>query len=175
MSLYYVRHGMTEWNKERKLQGNSDIPLNEIGIQQAHETSKLFFDTTIDKVYCSPLLRAKQTAEIVCQNMDCEIVVEKRLAERCFGDLEGTNLGKNHVYLWSFDEPLCPHAEDLNDFFSRVQSFIKEIQEECKEKNILLVAHGGVYLPVHEFYHGLDRKMDLMTIVPGNCTVTKFE
>lgn len=166
---------MTEWNKERKLQGNTDIPLNEIGIQQAHETSKLFNNTTIDKVYCSPLIRAKQTAEIVCQNMNCEIVVEKRLSERCFGEFEGINLEKNHVYLWSFDEPLCPYAEDLNGFFLRVQSFIKEIQEECKNKNVLVVAHGGVYLPIHEVYHGLDRKKNLMSIVPGNCTVTKFE
>lgn len=166
---------MTEWNKERKLQGNSDIPLNETGIQQAHETRKLFSNINIDKVYCSPLTRARQTAEIIGQDMDCKIVVEKRLAERCFGEFEGTVLGKNHVYLWSFDKPLCPHAEDMSDFFARVQSFIKDIQKESEEKNILLVAHGGVYLPVHEFYYGLDRNMDLMTIVPENCTVTKFD
>ena len=175
MSLYYVRHGQTNWNAEYKLQGRNDIPLNEQGIKQAQKTKELFKEIHIDKIFCSPLIRAQQTAKEINKITKCEIVTENRLEERCFGELEGMDMKLNHGYLWSFEKPLCPGAESMPDFFKRVQSFLEEKKEDIKNKNYLIVAHGGVYLPIHEYFKGLDRNQDLMKIVPKNCTVTKFD
>ena len=63
--LYIMRHGKTDWNAKHKLQGRTDIPLNEEGIQMAEQAKEKYKDVNFDICYCSPLVRAKQTAEIV--------------------------------------------------------------------------------------------------------------
>ena len=65
MKLYIIRHGQTEWNKQKRLQGRSDIPLNEYGIQLARETKAGLKDVKFDLAFTSPLQRAKKTAEIL--------------------------------------------------------------------------------------------------------------
>lgn len=174
MGLYYVRHGQTDWNVECQLQGKSDIPLNETGLLQANETKEKLRDLKIDRIYCSPLTRARQTAAIINEVTQCEIKIEPRIEERGFGELEGFDLRKKKVDLWAFDKELCKGAEDMQAFFDRVQGFLKEIEPDLDTHNYLLVAHGGVYLPVHEYFNGMDRDSDLMRIVPENCTVTKL-
>ena len=104
MSLYFVRHGQTDWNQQGKLQGRSDIPLNAIGIQQAKDTSRLLKDVSIEKIFCSPLTRAMQTAAILQEVTKCDIVYDDRLKERCFGDLEGKKMNTITTYLWDFQE-----------------------------------------------------------------------
>ena len=63
--LYIMRHGKTDWNAKHKLQGRTDIPLNEEGIQMAEQAKEKYKDVNFDICYCSPLVRPKQTAEIV--------------------------------------------------------------------------------------------------------------
>ena len=65
MEITFVRHGQTEWNSLGKQQGKEDIPLNSRGIEQAKQTAQLLADRQFDRVYCSPLQRAKQTAQIL--------------------------------------------------------------------------------------------------------------
>ena len=175
MSLYFVRHGQTDWNQQGKLQGRSDIPLNAIGIQQAKDTSRLLKDVSIEKIFCSPLTRAMQTAAILQEVTKCDIVYDDRLKDRCFGDLEGKKMNTITTYLWDFQALPCPHAEAMDAFFQRVQEFLKEITTDLRTHDYLIVAHGGVYLPVHEYFKGLQREQDLMKIVPKNCTLTKFD
>ena len=108
MSLYFVRHGQTDWNQQGKLQGRSDIPLNAIGIQQAKDTSRLLKDVSIEKIFCSPLTRAMQTAAILQEVTKCDIVYDDRLKERCFGDLEGKKMNTITTYQMCIrDRPDC--------------------------------------------------------------------
>lgn len=65
--LYIMRHGKTDWNAKHKLQGRTDIPLNEEGIQMAEQAKEKYKDVNFDICYCSPLVRAKKTAEIVLE------------------------------------------------------------------------------------------------------------
>ena len=174
MSLYFVRHGQTEWNALHRIQGRNDIPLNEVGKLQAKKTSELFQDIHIDQIFCSPLIRAQQTAQAIQQVCHCPIQIEPSLIERCFGEQEGKSLNSVE-YLWSFEENLCPGAEDMHAFFHRVQSFLKRIQPDLQNKNYCIVAHGGVFLPVYDYFYTVDKHSDLMKIVPPNCTLTKFE
>ena len=79
MKVTFVRHGQTDWNKVGKQQGRMDIPLNATGIEQAHQTAELLKSEPFDRVYSSPLTRARQTAEIICENRDIPIILEPRL------------------------------------------------------------------------------------------------
>ena len=74
MKLYIVRHGETDWNKARKIQGRSDIPLNEFGRHLARETAKGLADVHFDLCFTSPLSRAKETAQIILDGRDVPII-----------------------------------------------------------------------------------------------------
>ena len=87
--LYIMRHGKTEWNELHKLQGQTDIPLNENGRKMAREAGKRYREIHFDICYCSPLIRAKETAELVLEGRAVPIVTDDRLMEMCFGEYEG--------------------------------------------------------------------------------------
>lgn len=89
MNLYVIRHGQTDWNVMKKMQGSVDIELNEIGIKQAYITKENLDSISIDVIFCSPLKRAKQTAEIINKGRNLEIIYDERLRERNYGEFEG--------------------------------------------------------------------------------------
>ena len=89
MLLYFIRHGQTDWNKDMRMQGQSDIPLNENGRESAIEAGKTLANTHIDLAFSSPLKRAKETAELVLAGRDIPIIEDKRIEEICFGICEG--------------------------------------------------------------------------------------
>lgn len=81
MDIYLIRHGETDWNKEKKLQGVTDIPLNAYGIELAEKTAEGLKDVPFDRIYTSPLIRAKKTAEIIRGNRPIDLVVKEELKE----------------------------------------------------------------------------------------------
>ena len=87
MDIYLIRHGETDWNKEKKLQGITDIPLNAYGIELAEKTAEGLKDVPFDRIYTSPLIRAKKTAEIIRGNRPIELEVREELKEISFGVL----------------------------------------------------------------------------------------
>ena len=98
--LYIMRHGRTDWNERHKLQGRTDIPLNEDGRRMAEAAREEYRDVPLDVCYCSPLVRAKETAEIVLRGRDILILTDDRLREMSFGEYEGIEN--------SFSIPDCP-------------------------------------------------------------------
>ena len=89
MKLYIVRHGETEWNKARKIQGQVDIPLNEFGRTLAKKTAKGLADIKFDLCYTSPLVRAKETAELILAGGTTQIIEDARIEEMAFGEYDG--------------------------------------------------------------------------------------
>ena len=79
--LYIMRHGKTDWNIQHKLQGHTDIPLNEEGRQMAKQAREDYLNIPIDICYCSPLIRARETAELVLQGRNIPILCDDRLME----------------------------------------------------------------------------------------------
>lgn len=79
--LYIMRHGRTDWNERHKLQGRTDIPLNANGRQMAEKAREEYADVHFDVCYCSPLIRARETAEIVLRGRDIPIIPDERLVE----------------------------------------------------------------------------------------------
>ena len=89
MKLYIVRHGETEWNKARRIQGQVDIPLNEFGRRLARKTAKGLSDITFDLCYSSPLSRARETAALLLEGRDTPVIEDARISEMAFGEYEG--------------------------------------------------------------------------------------
>lgn len=91
MKLYIIRHGETSWNRERRLQGRSDIALNENGRALARATAEGMKDIPFDLAFTSPLVRAKETAGLILEGRNVPIVEDERIIEISFGAYEGTH------------------------------------------------------------------------------------
>lgn len=106
MIIYLMRHGETEWNRTGRLQGQSDIPLNEFGIRLAEKTAEGLKDVNFDAVFSSPLQRALKTAEIVAGSRAVTVETDERLREIYFGSGEGAR----------FDEAKGNASHPLHNF-----------------------------------------------------------
>ncbi|MCL2756099.1 MAG: histidine phosphatase family protein [Firmicutes bacterium] len=129
----------------KKLQGQSDAPLNEVGIKQANDAAKKVADLGIDIIYSSDMSRAYQTAQILNQQKETKIIQDKRLREKTFGDYEGRFIPDITKDEWDLLEqnPSALNAESVEDLYKRIKSFIEEIQKISGERNILIVGHAG--------------------------------
>ena len=154
--IYFIRHGETDFNKEHKMQGHLDIPLNAKGIEQAEMAREELADFHFDLIYCSPLQRAKKTAEIINEKHGVEIVFDERIKEVYGGRVQGISMKdwteEMHEELHNFPERFG--AEGVVNLCNRVESFFKEI--ENSDKDILIVAHGGVYRALYRYLNNLN-------------------
>ncbi|MBD1381074.1 histidine phosphatase family protein [Metabacillus arenae] len=140
-TICLVRHGETDWNKLGKLQGTTDIPLNETGIKQAEDCRDYFSVSDFDFLITSPLKRAKQTAIIINDNLNLELIEMSDFKERSFGDAEGLTVEKRTKI---YPDGKFPNQEEIEDFKERVVNGIEKINHLYPTKKILLVAHGAV-------------------------------
>ena len=143
MLLYLVRHGETDWNLARRIQGSTDIPLNDTGREQARATGRLLSGRRWDAVLSSPLSRAFETASIIAAELDLatpETVAD--LVERHYGEAEGleeTELDRR----FPGDTPV-PGRESRSALLERVLPALMRIAEEHPDQSVLVVSHGGV-------------------------------
>jgi probable phosphoglycerate mutase len=155
MKLYLIRHGETDWNIVKRLQGATDIPLNENGEALARETAEGLKDIPFDMVFTSPLRRAYRTAEIVKGNREIPLIIEERIREICFGDYEGL-VSKSEGYSipdpdfkFFFTKTDCyktpPNGEPMESLLERTNEFLEELKkrEDLKDKTILVSTHGA--------------------------------
>lgn len=177
MEILITRHGQTEWNVLGKVQGKADIELNETGISQAKETAEILENEKIDLIICSPLKRAKQTADIINLNRNIPIIYDNEVSERDFGELEGLNKAEfDFPGFWSYKKDLkYEKAENIKVFFERVYKFLEKIKEEYADKRILIVAHGGISIPVNCYFNGIPEDDDLLKLCLKNCEVAKYK
>jgi len=175
--IYITRHGQTDWNVLKKVMGKCDEPLNEKGIEQAKIVKKTLKDTHFDLIICSPLLRAKQTALIINEDRNVDIIYDDRISERNFGELEGLETKEfDFDGYWDYYKNIrYEKAENIQDFFERVYNFLDKIKEEYKDKRVLIVAHGGISIPVNCYFNGIPEDDNLLRLVLGNCEVAKYQ
>ena len=186
MLIYIVRHGLTEWNKLKKLQGAADVPLAKEGILLAEKTGEALKDVKFDICFTSPLSRARQTAECVLGDRNVPIIPDKRIQEINFGDLEGRcvrdaegNYIDPQVEMF-FRDPVNfkrpENGEDLFDVIARTKDFWEEKTSDpsLTDKTVLVASHGcavrallqNIYHDPENFWHGC---------VPPNCCVNLVE
>lgn len=146
MEVLFVRHGKTEWNHQKKMQGNVDIPLSEEGIIHAKKMAEKLKNKKIDVAFCSPLSRAKETMEIINETREDKIpvILENALIERDYALYEGRNK-KTFSYdiVWDYNNPL--NVENFFSFAWPIIYFIfGKLLRAYKDKTVLIVSHGGV-------------------------------
>jgi probable phosphoglycerate mutase len=153
-TLYLVRHGRTESNVMQILHGSTDVPLNSLGIKQAHLIAdRLAREVSADAIVSSPLDRALTTARIIGERLNLEPVVVPGLSEMDFGALEGVTIDaieRDHPEiakrLWDFDDYdlTWPKGESRRQFHTRVLATFQAILAENVGQSVVVVAHGGV-------------------------------
>ena len=178
MAIYIARHGQTDWNVQTRIQGRTDIELNETGINQAYQTREILLPEKIDLIITSPLKRAFKTANIINEGRDIPLVVEERVAERNFGKYEGMNfkdLTLDDTWNVRENSPI-ESAEGIRDFFLRIYGFLDFATKEYINKNILIVAHGGVSIPFDCYFNGIpESKFDMFGLILDNCKFRKYD
>lgn len=155
-SFYFLRHGETDWNKEGRLQGAIDIPLNENGREQARLALPVLQKYPIDRIVSSDLSRALETAQIINDVLQKPLDVDLRLREKFFGVYEGKT--RDDIEQWKLDNPDLvlpvdpetghtspPGGETHQQVRSRVLELKQEMLTKHPEENILFVSHGGIY------------------------------
>ncbi len=152
-TLYIVRHGETDWNKRRVVQGHTDIPLNPNGEIQAKDLGLTLKGIFFDAVFSSDLIRAKRTAELITLEKKLAIQTTKLLRERSFGILEGKSV-EGLLSQWELMKTLDKakranykineSAESDEELFGRFSTFVREIAAAYVGKTVLVVSHGGV-------------------------------
>ncbi|MGV3466340.1 MAG: histidine phosphatase family protein [Heyndrickxia sp.] len=136
-----VRHGETNWNVLVKLQGTTDIPLNNRGKLQADECGTILNELQWDVIITSPLRRAKQTADIINNRVKVPIIEMAELKERNFGDAEGMTLKERRK---RFPDKKYPNQEDKSSFHKRLKAGIQKINQKYPNGRVILVTHGAV-------------------------------
>lgn len=176
MKVLVTRHGQTDWNVEKRMQGRVDIELNNNGIEQAYQTKEMLKNEKIDLIICSPLKRAKQTADIINIDRNIPIIYDERLIEISYGENEG-RLHDDFDYdgFWNIiDTHEYKDAENVNDFLKRVYEFLEEIKN-YREENILLVTHNGVCRAINTYFNGIPEDNSIIDLGINNCEVVNYK
>ena len=194
MKILLTRHGETDWNiihekhKLSKKVVNSNhseiidhdfISINHTGIEQANNLSEKLRNINIDLIICSPLLRAKQTAEIILKDRNIPIIFDKDISVRELGEHKGkiadVDFDFTHGF-WSYKSNIkYIKAENIRDFFKRVYSFLDKIQEKYNDKSILLITHGSIAIAIYCYFHGIPEDDNLLKYTLKNCEIAIYE
>ncbi len=137
--IHLVRHGETAYNAEKRLQGHTDIPLNDAGKVQAKEAQKKWLEREFTAAYSSDLARAKETLQILLQGQNIAPEEDVRLREQSFGKYEGEVI-ENVRNLLSKDDPEIEPSQNL---IFRMISALEEIAKKHTGGDVLIVSHGG--------------------------------
>lgn len=176
--FYFIRHGETKFNEQKRFQGSIDEPLNQRGIEQAYIAAQKIKDgkLPIDLVVSSHLKRAHKTAEVIGEELGVPVLTHPGIAEKGYGILEGTfieDLPKNlqanpDAFIDPTGLPELEGSETYAEFQERVRKAINETLEEHGGKNILYVAHTTVYCSMHIDIYG-------EKVVPDNAHPFHFD
>lgn len=170
--LYLVRHGQTDWNKKKLIQGNLDnIPLNENGMQQAEAVAKrIKRDYQVDAIYASGMLRAQQTAQVIGDLFDIKVNVNQNLNEVDFGKFAGHSIYEieadfpeyfqafRHFILTSREEkiqrPILPEGETIPAIEVRVKAFVQNLLRDHTGEHVVAVSHGSFLKCMMTYFSG---------------------
>jgi phosphoserine phosphatase len=186
MKVYLVRHGKTEWNRDKKFQGQKNSPLLEEGKEQARLLGCRLEEKCFRSCYCSPLERTRETARLL--NLKGDFTPDKAFMEINLGSLEGEAFGDIRPEIkpvvdqfWhsphTFDKKLTG-GEDFEDIRLRAVSRIEQLVREHEEEDeIIIVSHGALLLSVLNHYEGrvLEDFWEAPMLQPASLTILRFE
>lgn len=178
-TLHFVRHGETDWNRDGQIQGWADVPLSELGREQARELAATLGDRPLGAIYSSDLSRAYDTAEPLAQRLGLRIRTTPSLRERNFGENEGRRSSEvtdelGNSTAWRTADERHPGGESIREVYERVAGFLDQLLEDPPAEEIAIVTSGG---PIRLATAYLARE-PVETVVwraVDNCSVTTVE
>lgn len=175
MKLFVTRHGQTQYNIEVRICGRSNVRLTEKGIAQAHELAEQMQNTKIDVIVSSPLIRARETAQIVADVIGAPVEVDDRLAERDYGVIDGTYEGTpGFMEQWVQFGYQYPEGESWLKVAQRVYNFLEDAKQKYPDKNVMVISHGGVCRVINSYFESLGNE-EFFKFNLGNCKVLQYE
>lgn len=167
--FWFIRHGQTDYNLAGLAQGVLDIDLNQTGRAQAEQAGPLLQGRGITEIICSPMRRARETADILNQFLNLSISYEPDLREASFGDQEGVPI---HPWFpdWVDGRYTPPKGESFPALITRVEKALHQVLPSRKAP-VLIVAHGGVLRAIRAIM-GLPRDVRAVNAEPLYCEPT---
>ena len=176
MNLYVVRHASTYNNKKNLVNGRNNIDINEQGIREAQKVGEILKEVVFDKVFCSPLLRAKSTMKLINVN-NYPVIYDERITERDAGIM--TNKSEQELDFSKWHKinikPFYGGSESFDDVIKRVKNFLEEIVDKYKEDTLLLVTHAGVMKAIDVCIYGYPGIDKIEGWRYPNCVVLKYK
>ncbi len=179
MYLFTVRHGESEWNVRRKICGMVDVSLTEKGWEQAREAARILKEhqpeNQIRHILVSPMLRARQTASCIEEALSLTAVLEPRIHEIDFGDLEGVGYDDPR-YLERKADPFSrfPGGESLVDVAARLYQVIDTLPERFHGENVLWVCHGMMSKLTATYFRSYSFQ-EFQSIRIHNCQIVRYD
>lgn len=180
--LLLIRHGQTAWNVERRIQGQLDVPLNEVGHSQAQKVARKLsaLIESIGGLYTSDLQRAVETARVIGAHVGHQMVLLPDLREMHAGEAQGLELSQRELLYgpWRqalarlepplrWDHPEWPQGETANEVFKRTSACLKEVAQKHKGQTVLIVTHSRVM-------HTLISRTYEQPYAVRNCSIAYF-
>jgi len=181
MILYVTRHGETDYNVQKRYTGSTDIPLNANGLQQAKKLADSLSAVEFDMIISSPLLRAKQTAEVIHKLYNVPLVFINEFAEINIGVYEGLTREQAQAQypdIWARLGSRPPDAaptggETHKQFDARIATGIEQIKTAYSENKVLLVCHAFSARVINRQLKGLSFEK-MHEFILGNCEIVKY-
>ena len=165
--IILIRHGETDWNRVRRMQGHLDIGLNAQGHLQAKALAAALANETIDAIYASDLQRARDTAQVIAAAHQLQVIIDPALRERCYGAFEGLMYDEISAHYpeafaqWRAREPHARFpagersAETLHEFSLRAVAAVTHLARQHTGGKIIIVTHGGVLDCIYRAAHDM--------------------
>lgn len=175
MKLYVLRHGETNENITKVMQGNMETYLNETGKAQAMSVRDKVKEAGIDLVISSPKIRALETARLAAPEVD--IIEDERLLSRNHGEFEGMTRDQINLHeYWNIKKNVqYERAETVGELFNRISSLLNDILEKYNDKTVMIVTHSGITRVLYYYFNGFPEDGDLTEYESTNCSFEEYE
>ncbi|MDD3187529.1 MAG: histidine phosphatase family protein [Bacilli bacterium] len=175
MKLYVVRHGETNENIHKIMQGNMETDLNKVGEEQAISLRNKVKEANINFIISSPKRRAIETAKLAAP--DISIMTDNRLLSRDHGEFQG--MARTEINLeeyWNIKKNIqYERAETVGEIFNRVSSFLNDVSVNYSDKHVMIVTHSGICRVLYYYFNGFPHNGDLTEYESTNCSFEEYD
>ena len=161
LTVHFIRHGETDWNREKRIQGHIDVPLNSVGRAQARAVAAALLQRPLGAVISSDLRRATATAAGLVRDHALELTLEPALRERDFGVVSGrldadlaAEYGPTLADYWQTPDAAFPDGESVRQHHRRVSSYLDRLLADPPAAELAIVTHGGTVIRALDHLRG---------------------